>query len=554
MTSDRDDDEGAPPSTQAGVWPNAAPVRRARARRASEPPAAPPGGPLPDAEAEPRVAGRALRVFAVAGARGGTGTSMLAANLGLYLSTIGRRVVLVDADPKGASLHACLGLRPGSATAARASGSKAHGDGALPRETPFRGLTLLDLTHAVTTPEGLAELAERLRALAAEHVVVDLGSGLGDASLDVYLGADVSVLVTVPEPAAIEGTYVFLRRAFGRTLLASATDAGTRDALARKLRALGGAPSPLDLLDELERGGESLATPVRKALASFRPNAVVNQTRLRADLDLGAALQSVGRRRLGIALHYIGYVDHDDTVWTCARNRRPLLLEVPGARSSRRIEKIARRLLTLDAGKAPQASVPAVPGDSHHDLLEVERGATDDEIRRAYKRCRELYAPDALCCYGLFEPHEIEKLRTRVDEAFDVLLDPARRRPYELSTFPHEPEGAEDEASVGGDSESPPPPPEITPDTQFTGAVLRQARESQRMSLRDISQRTKISAAHLRAIEEDDFARLPAVVYTTGFVSELARCLRLEPRQVSRSYVGRYKRYLEDKGRGFVGG
>ena len=46
------------------------------------------------------------------------------------------------------------------------------------------------------------------------------------------------------------------------------------------------------------------------------------------------------------------------------------------------------------------------------------------------------------------------------------------------------------------------PAPDVTPDTQFTGALLRQVRESRRVALREISQRTKISVPYLKAIEE----------------------------------------------------
>ena len=73
----------------------------------------------------------------------------------------------------------------------------------------------------------------------------------------------------------------------------------------------------------------------------FRPHVVINQTRLRADLELGFAMQSAARRRLGIAIDYVGHIDHDDTVWTCVRNRRPLLLEVPGASCGRKLDDSA---------------------------------------------------------------------------------------------------------------------------------------------------------------------------------------------------------------------
>lgn len=512
-----------------------------------------------DTDPHTRVHARRPRVIAVSGARGGVGKTTLAANLGLYLATIGRRVVLVDADPAGASLHTCLGTRPPAPPPKplrRASRTSERVEGDALQATPFHGLRLLHL--GLDEPASAAVRAERLQKLGrlhdidADHVVVDLGVGLARELLDAYLDAEVAMLITVPEPSAIENTHRFLRGAFVRFAARAVPEPEAHAELERRIRALGGAPVPLDLVRDLEEAGCAFAPAVRDALERFQPNLVVNQTRLRADLDLGDALYSVVRRRLGIRLRFVGSVDHDDTVWTCARNRRPLLLEVPGARSSKRIEKIARKLLTFDPAKTPPQAW-GLPTDSHHDLLEIARGATDEEIRRAYKRCREIYAQDALCCYGLFEPHEIEKIRVRIDEAFDVLLDPARRRPYELAAFRDEPEPLEDEPS-GLPSGPPPPAPDITPDTQFTGALLRQVRESRRVSLRDVSVRTKISLPHLRAIEDDDFGKLPAVVYATGFVAELARFLHLDPRQASRSYVSRYKRYLDDKQRGFVPG
>jgi flagellar biosynthesis protein FlhG len=155
-----------------------------------------------------------------------------------------------------------------------------------------------------------------------------------------------------------------------------------------------------------------------------------------------------------------------------------------------------------------------------------------------------------LCCYGLFEPHEIEKLRAKLDEAFDVLLDPSRRRPYEMSVFRAAPEPVRERSLLDDEETEPrPPPPDITPDTQFTGQLLRQVRESQGVELRDISQKSKVGMGYLKAIEDDDFERLPAVVYATGFVSEFARFLKLDPQHVSRSYIARYRRYLQDRGR-----
>ena len=141
----------------------------------------------------------------------------------------------------------------------------------------------------------------------------------------------------------------------------------------------------------------------------------------------------------------------------------------------------------------------------------------------------------------------IEAARARIDEAYDVLLDPARRRPYELSVFPEAPEGPAKVPQEAIPSAELPPAPSITPDTDFSGGLLRAVRESQGTSLEQISERTKVGTSYLRCIEEEDFDKLPAAVYVRGFVTEFAKCLRLDPEQVSQSYIRRYRARTEAK-------
>src|SRR6476659_5036449 len=52
-----------------------------------------------------------VRILSVTGAKGGVGKSVLATNLAVYLASIGRRVIIVDADAAGANLHTLLGVR-----------------------------------------------------------------------------------------------------------------------------------------------------------------------------------------------------------------------------------------------------------------------------------------------------------------------------------------------------------------------------------------------------------------------------------------------------------
>lgn len=528
------------------------------------------------------------RIIAVTGSKGGVGKTLISANLGIYLATIGRKVVLVDADPSMANLHTCLGVPrvhplstfvPPLPTFLRATdvnleafgpsrGFGRHATAALAPlpeppvarpsdmvvETSVPGLSLVHLGVDEALPGrklrlGRRTLREHVDRIDADYVVVDLGSGIEPALLDFFEDADLPLFVAVPEPTSIENTYAFIRHAFARRMRRSVEDRAQRERLSGWLAKLGNAPAPLDLLRHLEAAGDSLAPLVRSQMETFVFRMVFNQTRLRADLELGDRMRSAASRRLGLNLGYLGYVDHDDTVWTCIRAQRPLLVEYPGTKASKSIEKIARRLLALDGTKERGHPARTVPPDTHHDLLEVERGATDEEIRRAYKRAKELYAHDSLACYGLFDAAGLDALRARLDEAYDVLLDPARRRPYELSVFPPEPMPAPQRDGVPTPSATSPAPP-ITPDTEFRGPLIRAVRESLGLEIRDVSQRTKIGQGYIRAVEEDDYASLPALVYVRGFVHEIAKVLRIDPDQVSRTYTKHYKRFIEEQEKG----
>lgn len=501
-------------------------------------------GPLPK-----RTGQRPRRVIAVSGGKGGVGKTVLASNLSIYLASLGRTTVVVDADRSGAHLHTLLGVPP-----------------VLPSQVQYQP-DLPRLTVETTSVPGLyfvnggvadghagqarartrAELFDALPELDCDYLVLDLGSGIEPELLDAFSTADITLYVTVPEPAAVEGTYRFVRALFLRKLWQLAADDELRKQLMVLADEIGGLPVPRELVEALESDESPLAARARSLLDAHSVHFVVNQTRVRADLELGESMKSAAWQRLGVNLDYLGYIDYDDTVWACVRDRQPLLVKSPGTKASKNIEKLARRLISLDAGKGAPRTMRTVPPGTHHDLLEVDRGATDEEIRRAYRRVREVYAEDALCCYGLFTDGELKAIRARLEEAFDVLLDRARRRPYELSMFPPEPEPIAEEAAPDAKVRDLPPAPAITPDTEFDGSLLRAVREARGLDLKQISKRTRISLNYLEAIEDDDFGALPAIVYVRGFVSEMAKCLELDPVQVAQTYVRRVRRNLGEE-------
>jgi hypothetical protein len=64
------------------------------------------------------------------------------------------------------------------------------------------------------------------------------------------------------------------------------------------------------------------------------------------------------------------------------------------------------------------------------------------------------------------------------------------------------------------------------------GSYLRNAREARGLDLRDAAQQTRISIHYLKAIEEEDFCKLPGDVFVKGFLKNYARFLRLPEDEV----------------------
>jgi cytoskeleton protein RodZ len=72
------------------------------------------------------------------------------------------------------------------------------------------------------------------------------------------------------------------------------------------------------------------------------------------------------------------------------------------------------------------------------------------------------------------------------------------------------------------------------------GLELRQARERRELTIRQLSDITKISPRVLKAIETCDEPALPAVVYTRAFVKTYARETGLDPEDTMRRYLAQF--------------
>lgn len=290
------------------------------------------------------------RIWAIGGGKGGTGKSFVAASLGLHLASLDRPVVMVDADLGAPNLHTLLGVKAGHPDLGDflTNGVATLEEAAV--ETPFRGLRVVKGTENILFVANLnhykkLRLLRQLRQLEAPNVILDLGTGSSYNTLDFFLSANPGVVVTTPEPTAIENTYLFLKSCIMRVLKLYMDHYKIQD-LHQKM------------LDQIEKNSQSLygffrslmetdrsyGTLLYRALRGFRPCLVMNKTRDERDVQLGRSVADVVRKYLLVDMKYLGGVPYDEDVHTSLRGLRPYYADHRDAAAARAIRQFAEEL------------------------------------------------------------------------------------------------------------------------------------------------------------------------------------------------------------------
>ncbi len=290
-------------------------------------------------------------IWAIGGGKGGSGKSFITANVGICLSQLGARVILIDADLGGANLHTFLGITPPTPSLSDFIKRRVLdlNDVLIPTVIPnLRLLTgaqdLLTATDSKTFQR--RKLLRSIQGLESDYILVDLGAGNAVSVLDFFLMSDGGIIVVTPEPTAIENAYRFLKSAFYRRLRQSVSSQQVKLLIdkAGDLKNEIGVRNPYDLIRAIKPIDEEEAKRVTFEVESFHPNLILNQVRSKKDIEIGFSMRSACKRYFGIHLHYLGYIVYDHDVSLSIRRRRPLVLENSRSKAALCVSEIASKL------------------------------------------------------------------------------------------------------------------------------------------------------------------------------------------------------------------
>ena len=248
------------------------------------------------------------RVITVTSGKGGVGKTSISLNLAIWLTRLGKKVVVFDADFGLANIEVMLGVRPQYNLA----------------DMMFHGKELKDIITQgeeglcfISGGSGIQELASmnreqvvfltnRLMELDnfADVIIVDTGAGISDSVLEFVLASSEVLLVATPEPTSITDAYA--------------------------------------LLKALNRKTEFVKEDTFIKMIS---NRVKNDAE---GQNLYEKMRVVSDKFLSIPITYVGAVPMDEQITKAVMRQKPVSVLNPDAPAAKAIKQIAERLLDID--------------------------------------------------------------------------------------------------------------------------------------------------------------------------------------------------------------
>ncbi|MCP4724044.1 MAG: MinD/ParA family protein [bacterium] len=295
--------------------------------------------------------GVTAKIWAIAGGKGGTGKSVVTANLGIALSSMGNKVVVIDGDLGGANLHTCLSIRhPQFNLNDFLTNEKTHLRDIL-LDTPAKSLKLISGGSELVGIANIQhmkkqKLLRHILQLPADYILVDLGAGTSYNTLDFFNLSREGIVVCNPEPNAKLDVYAFMKSAIYRRILSSFKKNSEEYFVIKKI-----------LIDDRNKTFQLQKLPdmigdrypeaariVQSVLSSYRLKLIMNKIRKGSQVSQGHQLVTLASEYLGIDLKYLGHISRDDKVVDASERMMPFILQHPRCKASQNLYQIIKIL------------------------------------------------------------------------------------------------------------------------------------------------------------------------------------------------------------------
>lgn len=309
-------------------------------------------------------AGKTQKVlWTIASGKGGTGKSILAANISVGMALLGYKVVLIDGDLGVPNLHNHLHIkRP-----------KYSLDDFLSRNiTRLSNVivqTPLDNLHFVCGASNLIaaaniqyakklQLIKHISKIPADIVLVDIGSGTSYNIVDLFNISSRGIIVSNPDQSAVQDAYFFLKNVVYRRIKSfSKINEHFKNALDIYLDGEDSGKIDIPKLKKfLNTYSPELRSEFDRFLHSFHPRLIMNKMHSFEQKREGARLVELARTYMNVELEYLGEIKYDECVIKSDNGASPFIYQYPNEKVTKNLYSILRTLDDADLKYHPVRS------------------------------------------------------------------------------------------------------------------------------------------------------------------------------------------------------
>ena len=242
------------------------------------------------------------RVITISSGKGGVGKSNFSVNLAIYLSSLNKRVLVIDADFGLANIEVLLGTRPEYTFYHILKGEKNISEIIVDTNYGIKfisggnGLKELSNVNSIEV-KYFIEQFEYLDKI-ADIIIVDTGAGISPSVTNFIMASDENIIVTTPEPTSFTDAYTLIK-----------------------------------VIKEQNK-------------VINRINIVVNKADDKYEADrIFLKISHVCNKFLGINIENIGYIPSDIALIKAIKQQKPVILSFPDSEFSKAIKNIGNRIV-----------------------------------------------------------------------------------------------------------------------------------------------------------------------------------------------------------------
>lgn len=247
------------------------------------------------------------KIISITSGKGGVGKSNFVANVALAISSLGKSVLIFDADLSLGNVDVLYGVRPKYNLNHYLNGEKTFEE--ILVEGP-KNVKIVPASSGVQEMSNLNDndknrLLYKLKRMKSQYdvILIDTASGMGNNVMSFLLASPNIMVITTSDPTAITDAYAMIK------------------------------------IVSKENPNSNLKIVVNMVDDEKDAKEVVNK------------LNTVAQKFLNYPVKFGGYVLNDDKLKKAVKNQRPVYLKYPNASSVRCFKDIARRMVEEKVGK-----------------------------------------------------------------------------------------------------------------------------------------------------------------------------------------------------------